>query len=97
MWLDGPGLSPDEYLGGPRRGCWSFHSPPAKLPVERLWGVGKQGSKVFQRLGQAGLVRLNERGEACFRYSCLYDRVPPIDDCYALNVCSAEEVWVYYP
>ena len=30
------------------------------LPVERLWGVGKQGSKVFQRLGIRTIAQLRQ-------------------------------------
>ena len=31
------------------------------LPVERLWGVGRQGSKVFQRLGIRTISQLRQR------------------------------------
>ena len=39
-------------------GVQAFFDP---LPVERLWGVGKQGSKVFQRLGIRTIGQLRQR------------------------------------
>ncbi len=42
---------------------WSparFRSSSIRLPVERLWGVGKQGSKVFQRLGIRTIGQLRQ-------------------------------------
>jgi hypothetical protein len=49
-------------------------------------------------LGQAGLVCLNASGQEKFRYSTIAERhgLPPIDDCYALNVAGDEDVWLYY-
>jgi DNA polymerase-4 len=37
------------------------------LPVERLWGVGKQGSKVFQRLGIRTIGQFRSFPWTCFK------------------------------
>lgn len=41
--------------------------------------------------GAFGLVAFNDRGEVQYK-----NRQYPIDDCYALNVCSSKEVWFFY-
>ena len=49
-------------------------------------------------LGQSGLVCLDDHGQVIFRYDALCGPkgVSPIDDCYAINVCSTRETWLYY-
>ena len=47
-------------------------------------------------LGSSGVVQLNELGESLFQYNGLIKDVLPIDDCYAMNVASRHEVWLYY-
>ena len=42
-------------------------------------------------LGKAGLVCLDRHGNILFQYND-----PSMADCYALNVCSAKETWLYY-
>jgi hypothetical protein len=48
--------------------------------------------------GQSGLVCLDESGRETFRYSTVAEAhdLPPIDDCYALNVAGDDDVWLYY-
>ncbi len=48
--------------------------------------------------GPHGLVCFDEYGELTFKYSDIAERhgLPFVDDCYALNVCSNEELWLYY-
>ena len=49
------------------------------------------------RLGQSGLVCLDDRGGCDFDFATLVsDEVPSIDDCYAMNVCSNREVRLCY-
>jgi hypothetical protein len=49
------------------------------------------------RLGQAGLARLNGSGGCWFEFNPLAGGgLPDIADCYALNVASDREVWLYY-
>jgi hypothetical protein len=48
-------------------------------------------------LGNAGLVSLDPLGRPVFRFADLADPVVQcMADCYALNVCSGKEVWLYY-
>ncbi len=48
-------------------------------------------------LGGSGLVRLDVRGGCTLRFPGFYGGVPPdIVDCYALNVVSDREAWLYY-
>jgi hypothetical protein len=53
---------------------------------------------VFSDRGEPGLACFDKGGERIFAYTDLDNRdgVPPIDDCYALNVVSSNEVWLYY-
>lgn len=48
------------------------------------------------RLGQAGLVCLDRSGGCSFEFNSSAVGVPGIADCYALNVASDHEVWLYY-
>lgn len=45
-------------------------------------------------LSEAGLSAFNSDGELCYQFSA--EKIKPIDDCYALNLCSSNEVWCYY-
>lgn len=45
-------------------------------------------------LSQAGLSAFNSDGGLCYQFSA--ENIKPIDDCYALNLCSSNEVWCYY-
>lgn len=49
-------------------------------------------------LGQAGVVCFDEHGRVTFEYAEQAERhgLPRIDDCYAMNVASDTEVWLYY-
>jgi hypothetical protein len=48
-------------------------------------------------LGGHGLVSLDNNGRPVFRLGDLADPVrESMADCYALNVCSGKEVWLYY-
>jgi hypothetical protein len=49
-------------------------------------------------LGRAGLVCLDQRGRPTFQFTNLKSDRPvgTIADCYALNVCSSRETWLYY-
>jgi hypothetical protein len=53
---------------------------------------------VFSDRGEPGLACFDKAGHRTFAYTDVVDRneVPPIDDCYALNVVSSDEVWLYY-
>lgn len=46
-------------------------------------------------LGAAGLVAWNDAGEKVYEYDAT-EPAGPIDDCYALNVASADDVWCCY-
>lgn len=46
-------------------------------------------------VGAAGLVAWNASGEQVYEYDAV-GPVDPIDDCYALNITSDEDVWCYY-
>lgn len=83
---------------------WSFHAGDGIEDVqateaETIWvSYFDEGVYSGNDLGSAGLIRFSERGEVLFRYDSLYapHNVPVIDDCYALNVCSSKETWLYY-
>jgi hypothetical protein len=63
-----------------------------------IW-VGYFDKGVFgpSPLGQHGLVCLDQSGAAQFRFGDLAEaELGAIADCYALNVCSGKEVWLYY-
>ncbi len=49
-------------------------------------------------VGQHGVVCFDSAGRAIFKYSEFADQnqLPRIDDCYAMNVVNAEEVWLSY-
>jgi hypothetical protein len=47
-------------------------------------------------LGQAGLLCFDLAENVTFSFDSLSDSVPPIDDCYALNVVSDREQWTCY-
>jgi hypothetical protein len=48
-------------------------------------------------LGQSGLVCFDQGGQPVFRLDELGDPIlRSMADCYALNVCSAREVWLYF-
>jgi hypothetical protein len=50
-------------------------------------------------LAAAGMVCLSAQGEVLFRYADQIAEpqgIPPIDDCYALNVVDQDEVWLSY-
>jgi hypothetical protein len=65
----------------------------------RIW-IGYFDEGIFSRvgLGNAGLACLDAEGQVLFRHDALAEPggVPPIADCYALNVASDEDVWAYY-
>ncbi len=49
------------------------------------------------KLGQSGLLCLDNRGKCIFDYTTFVDdELPSIADCYALNVHSDREVWLCY-
>jgi hypothetical protein len=48
-------------------------------------------------ISRSGLVCFDGKGRAKFEYSQVVSaNIPGMDDCYALNVASRDEVWVYY-
>ena len=46
-------------------------------------------------IGKPGLLRFDVEGKICFRFGGVAG-LGPIDDCYALNVVSERETWLYY-
>jgi hypothetical protein len=81
----------------------SFHAGDAIQDVQvdeasAIW-VSFFDEGVFgdEQPGPAGLVCFNEKGQVLFKYNELAERVgaPEIADCYAMNVCSHREVWLY--
>ncbi|MGI1805359.1 hypothetical protein ACRPK8_06415 [Exiguobacterium sp. TDN 0502] len=52
---------------------------------------GVYADAVTSSNGAFGLVAFNDKGEVQYK-----NRQYPIDDCYALNVCSSQEVWFFY-
>lgn len=67
--------------------------------ADRVW-VGYFDEGVFgdTALGRAGLACLDTSGRVNLRFNDLAagGAVPDIADCYAMNVASDREVWVYY-
>ncbi len=82
----------------------SFHAGDGIEDIQvteegRIW-VSYFDEGVFgdTALGQAGLVCLDSSGQLGFQFNELASvgAVPDIADCYALNVCSNREAWLYY-
>src|SRR5262249_35994660 len=81
----------------------SFHTGDGVADVQatregRIW-VSYFDEGVFgdTPLSRHGLVCLDLRGSAVFRFGDLADDVVrSMADCYALNVCSGKEVWLCY-
>lgn len=82
----------------------SFHAGDGIEEIQateegRIW-VSYFDEGVFGEtaLGQTGLACLDSSGRVSFRFSELASAgaVPDIADCYALNVCSNRETWLYY-
>jgi hypothetical protein len=81
----------------------SFHAGDGSQDVQvtengQIW-VSYFDEGVFSdtNLGNSGLVRLDTYGDCTFRYPGAYGvTVPGIADCYALNVASNRDVWLYY-
>jgi len=62
-----------------------------------VW-VGYNDEGVY-RAGEPGVACFDADGKRVFSFGdsvANHDDVPIIDDCYALNVASDDEVWVYY-
>ena len=81
----------------------SFHAGDGIQDVQATRGgqvwVSHFDEGVFggTRLGQAGLARMGGSGECSFEFNRIAGGgVPGISDCYALNVASEREVWLYY-
>jgi hypothetical protein len=49
-------------------------------------------------IGSSGAMCFNSEGHPIFRYDDLAQKegLPPIDDCYAMNVATGDDVWLYY-
>ncbi len=47
-------------------------------------------------LGQSGVVCLDQSGRSVLRYNQMSGPESPISECYAMNVASSREVWLYY-
>lgn len=83
---------------------WSFHVGDGVEDVQvsersTVWvSYFDEGVYGDTDLAKSGLVSLDRHGEPIFRYDSLYARsdVPVICDCYAMNVCSDKEIWLYY-
>ena len=81
----------------------SFHAGDGIHQVQttedgRIWlSYFDEGVFGNTKLAQSGLVCLDDRGRCLFEYATLVgSNVPPIADCYALNVTSSREVWICY-
>jgi hypothetical protein len=65
-----------------------------------IWvGYFDEGVYCGSTLEHSGLVCLVEKGQPCLQYwpdIAELKGLPPIDDCYALNVSGEDEVWVDY-
>jgi hypothetical protein len=93
------------HVYGPDGTCLrSFHAGDGIEDIQatedgRIW-VSYFDEGVFGNtvLGQTGLACLDSSGRANFRFNELASAgaVPDIADCYALNVCSNREAWLYY-
>lgn len=82
----------------------SFHAGDGIQDVQttddgQIW-VSYFDEGVFgdKTLGRAGLTCLDRSGHVRFRFNDLAtaDGVPDIADCYALNVCSEQNIWLCY-
>ncbi len=81
----------------------SFHAGDGIQDVQatadgRVW-VSYFDEGVFSGmgLGGSGLVRLDDCGRCTFRFPGTHGGMPPdIVDCYAMNVASDSETWLYY-
>jgi hypothetical protein len=65
---------------------------------EQIWvSYFDEGIYRFGSPGDAGLVCFTPDGEPLARFnSDFHPPLPPIDDCYALNVASSRDTWLYY-
>jgi hypothetical protein len=82
----------------------SFHAGDGIRDVQttrdgRIW-VSYFDEGVFGDLplGEAGLVCFDSEGRLQFQYNSFAKErgLPPIDSCYALNVATTTDTWVYY-
>jgi hypothetical protein len=83
--------------------AYSFHAGDGIADVQAtergsVWvSYFDEGVFGYTPLGQAGLVCLDQGGRPIFRLTGLGDPVvKSMADCYALNVCSDREVWLYF-
>jgi hypothetical protein len=82
----------------------SFHAGDGIADVQataqgRLWiSYFDEGVFGSTPLGTSGLACLDRRGRPLFRFTNLGDDplIQSMADCYALNVCSDRETWLYY-
>lgn len=83
----------------------SFHAGDGIEHVQttaagEIWiGYFDEGVYGSGELGKSGLVCLSEQGEALLQYWSEIaepNALPGIDDCYAVNVSAADEVWLDY-
>ena len=82
----------------------SFHAGDAIAEVQttensNVWvSYFDQGVFGDTPLGKEGLVCLDDEGRVVFRFNdlAIAEEIPDIADCYALNVCSDRETWLYY-
>jgi hypothetical protein len=100
--MDKEVLNAHVYDGSGRR-VRSFHAGDAIEDVQttmdgRIWvSYFDEGACGGTKLEHNGLVCFDSRGRCMFEYATLVgDDVPPIFDCYALNVCSDREAWLCY-
>jgi hypothetical protein len=77
--------------------CRSFHVGDAVADVQTT-SRGDCWVSYFDEapLEQGGLACFDQQGRQVFRFSDLDPPAPFILDCYALNVCSEQEVWACY-
>lgn len=108
-WLLVRGRADDEHdenahvYDADARPLRSFHAGDGIQDVQatadgQIW-VSYFDEGVFSgmSLGRSGLVRLDAQGECEFRFPGDHGgMLPGIVDCYALNVASNREVWLYY-
>ena len=68
------------------------------LPDGRIWVSYFDEGVYGEGISTQGLVCFDRSGTAVFRYRQRADsyKLPPIDDCYALNVAMNGDVWVNY-
>lgn len=78
----------------------SFHAGDAIADVQvnengHIWISFFDQHLSSEQLGsEAGLICLDENGQVIFQNS--YERELQIIDCYAINVASPDDIWVYY-